>query len=263
MKYLVYVYFFIFSISQLSSGDTKTSISNQLYLFTYTFNSPSLGPAEGICKLKILMREKNILSAWSLKTGLEYKDIHSFDILLHAINGETQNFLVEYDSNHFPKKIKPKIDKGQTGGWFTIRIEDFKVINDANYTIDIERERINEFRENYQKWMKINIVSYNLSYKDSKKKNIYIDGVWVVVKNKKVIKARDSRTFRPIKGEEFWDQSFFTISNLFAIVKSRLDNNQQITLLYHKKYGYPYLIAFKNSDGSLRRIFSRILEVHK
>ena len=254
---------FIFSISLFSSDDTNTSNSNQLYLFTYIFNSPSLGPIEGIDRLKVLMKEKDILSTWSLKTGLEYKDIHSFSILLHVINGSTQNFLVEYDSNHFPKKIKPKTDERQLGGGFTIEIKDFKVIKDTNYTIDIKRERINEFKKNYQKWMDLDIDSYSFSYQDSKKKDIHIDGVWVAIKNKKVIKARDNRTYRFIKDEEFWDQSFFTIDKLFAVLKSRLDNNHRTSILYDKNHGYPDLIRFKNSDGSLRTIFSRNLEILK
>ncbi len=250
-----FIYLFLFNISLLSSDTISTSTSNQLYIFTYMYDSPSLGLVNGIEELKVLMKNGNILSAWSLKTGLEYKDIPSFGILLDVINGNTQNLHVEYDNNNFPKKISLKTYNGGFGQGFFIEIKDFKFIHDVDYTIDIRKERMNEFKSNHQKWMKLNTKNYSYTYQDSREKDLNMEGIWVVVDNEKIIRARDIRSYEPIVQLE--NRSFLTIRKLFAIAKKRLEENWQISILYNEEYGYPYWIGFKNNKGDLRTIFSR------
>ncbi len=83
MKYLIFLN--LFNLSLLSAGNMRISTPNQLYLFTYMSGNVSLGWAEGAEKFKVLMKNGNILSTWSLKTGFENKDVQSFSILMDAI----------------------------------------------------------------------------------------------------------------------------------------------------------------------------------
>lgn len=257
MKYFTLLYLFIFNVNLLSSDYIGTSASNQPYiLFTYTFSNPSLGPADGIERAKVLMQNGTVLSVWNLKTGLEDRNILGFKTLIDTIKGNSSQALkVEYDSNNFPKKIEPKIDKERVGGWYSIEIDDLKSIDDMDHTIDIRQERMDEFRANHQKWMKLDAKNYSFIYQDSRKNDVHLEGVGVTIKNERVVKARDIRSYQSIAQLE--NQSFFTLRELFAIVKKRLENNQQITVLYAETYGYPYWIVFKDNDGSLRTIFSR------
>ena len=82
MEYFIFLYLFLFNISLFSSGVADASVFNQFYLFTYIFNNPSLGPTKGTERAKVLMKNDNVLSAWSLDTGLECKDTRLFNTLL-------------------------------------------------------------------------------------------------------------------------------------------------------------------------------------
>lgn len=256
MKYFTLLSLFIFNINLLSSDTMRTSTSNQPYLFTYTFSNPSLGPIDGIERAKVLMQNGTILSVWNLKTGLKDRNILGLKTLLETINrSSTQALQVEYNSNNFPKRIEPKIDREQEGGWYSIEISDFTFINDIDYAFDIKEQRMDEFKANHQKWMKLHAKNYSFIYQDSRENDVHPEGVGVTVKNETIVKARDIRSYQPIV--PLTNHSFFTIRELFAIVEKKLENDQQISVLYDDKYGYPYLIRFKDNDGNLRTVFSR------
>ncbi len=255
MKVFMLLYLFILTMNLLSSNNINSPSSNQQYIFTYIFTNPSLGPVEGTEKLKILMKNKNILSVWSLKSGQEIKNFRLFNTLLNVINGNTQDLKVEYDSNNFPKKIVSIINKMQLGGWYSIEIKDFKFINDLNYTINIKQIRMDEFKLNHQKWVKINVKKYHYIYQDSREEDLNMEGVEVLVDNEKIIKAKGIRSNQSIA--DIKNQSFYTIRKLFAIIKKSLEENRQVAILYDEKYGYPYWIALKESSGNLHTIFSR------
>ncbi len=250
-----FIFLFLLNASLISSDIENTPASNQFYLFTYIFNNPSAGPVVGTDRERILMKNGYIISAWSLITGLENKNIRSFSTLMDAINGNTQDLQVEYDSNNFPKKIVPIINEIQEGGWYSIEIKDFKYISDLNYTIDIKQIRMNDLKANYQKWRRFNAEKYSYIYKDSREKDLHMDGVWVAVDNEKIIKARDNRSYQPIADIE--NRSLLTIDRFFAFVKKSLEENQQLSVLYHGKYGYPYWIDIKDHNGNQYTIYSR------
>ncbi len=253
MKYFTLLYLFIFNFNLLSSGIKNAPLSNQLYTFTYISYNLSLGPVEGTEKLKVLMKNGNIISAWSLKTGQEMKDTKQFNILLDAINGNTKGLRVEYDDNNFPKSIH--LETFGVGGGIFIKIKDFIFIDGINYTINIGKERTNEFEKNYQKWTKLDTKNYSFSLYN-KDDDLHMEGVDIIVKNGKVVWARDSRTLEPIVKYEY--QSFFTIPKLFAIVEKRLENNRQISVLYNETYGYPSFIRFEDKKGKQRTIASSL-----
>ncbi len=52
----------------------------------------------------------------------------------------------------------------------------------------------------------------------------------VTVKNEKIVKTRDIRSYQPIV--PLTNHSFFTIRELFDIINKRLENDQQISVLY-------------------------------
>ncbi len=254
MKYFTFLYLLIFNFSLLSSDIDEIPTFKKLYIFTYIYSNPSVGPVEGIEKTRVLMENRKIISTWSLKTGLESKDVLSS--LIDVINGNTQGLQVEYDDNNFPKKIEPKVgDKLSGGGWYSLKIEDFSFIYDVNYTIDIKKLRMDEFKSNHQKWMKLNAVNYSFIYQDSRDKELNMDGIGVTVNSEKIIKASDIRSYQPIT--ELKNRSFLTIRKLFDIVKRRLEENRQVSILYDAKYGYPYWIGFEDKNGDLYTIFSR------
>lgn len=259
MNSLKILYQFFFTIILLSFIDVRANTFNQLYTFTYIFNNPSLGPIAGVEKVKVLMKNRKIVSIWSLKTGLEIKNNHILDKLLTVMNGNTHNLEIEYDDNNFPKKIKPILDKTKDGGWYMIEIENFKFINDFSYAIDIKQERQIEFNTNYQKWKSFNIKDYTYSYQNSQERTLYVDGVKVTVENGKIVKAMDIRSFQYIGAGEI--KSFINIEDLFFIAKINLEKNMKIDILYERKYGYPYLLIIHNDSEKEHIIFSQKLRL--
>ncbi len=255
MKILVFIKFFLLNVYLLSSESSGISTPDKLYTFTYISHNISFGPTEGTEKLKVLMKNGHIISAWSLKTGMKHKDMQTFNTLLDAIKGNIANLNIEYDDKHFPKIILLKAQKDKEGSSFVAEIKDYKCIDDVNYTIDIRKERVNEFEKNHQKWMNLNAKRYTYIYQDSKEKEVHDWGVEVTIENERVIKARDVQSYQLLV--ELNNQSFLTVRQLFGIVEKRLESNRKISVLYNKMYGYPYWISYKENNGNLHTIFSR------
>lgn len=211
----------------------------------------------GTDRARVIVKNGNIFSVMDMKGGLKVKDedVIGLKPLIDIINDSSiQALKAEYDGNNFSKIIEPKVEKGIKGGWYSIELKDFKFINDLNYSFDIRQERMNEFKTNYQKWIKLDAENYSFICQDSKENERYIEGIEATFSSGKIVKARDARSLQPIADLE--NQSFLTIPDLFDIVKKRLEKNQQISIQYSEKYGYPYSIAYKDNDGRLRKIYS-------
>ncbi len=71
MRYFAFLYLSIFNVDLLSSDNIKIPTSNQLHIFTYTFDDSSVCSIDGTERTNGLMENRNILSVSDMKSGLE------------------------------------------------------------------------------------------------------------------------------------------------------------------------------------------------
>ncbi len=254
-----FIFIFLFNVSLISSEDVNTSIFNHPYIFTYIFTNPSLGPIDGIEIARVIILDGKIVDVWDLKTGSMDADIRGLKSLIDIVNGgKTKGTKVEYNSYHFPKQITPILDKDRVvGGGYSIETKDFKSIDDPDFSFDIDKERMSDFTSNRLKWHELGIRKYTFTYQDSSERGRYMEGVEVTIENGIVIKARDVRSYQLLT--DLSGKSFLTVSKLFDIVGRELKEKRQISILYDKKYGYPYWISLKEKNGKIHSIISRSL----
>jgi len=113
-------------VFMLISCEASNSLPKQCQ-FVYTFKNLSLGPKNGIQRVRLLVRDDQIISAIDTKTGknLSLSSIKGKSYLLKAISHKNKGMEVRYNSDGFPVRITNIVDRSKIGGKFFIEISQY------------------------------------------------------------------------------------------------------------------------------------------
>ncbi len=94
------------------------------YELVYHFKNPSLGPVNGSKKYKIIVENKEIISAADIKSGqsIAVKKIPGIKLYKQALHGNSEKATVEFNKEGLPVKVSNKPPKGTLGGGYTVEI---------------------------------------------------------------------------------------------------------------------------------------------
>jgi len=214
---LSFLVVFLFLTNSCASHLQKDST----YIVKYKYVDEAVSPVVGVHRYELLIKNNKVKQVLDLKHNLLIPKEKA-----HGLNEVMDTLLKNSTLSNY--KIKPS-------NYITIYIYSIKKVN-SNYTLDPLVEREKELKENYQKWLKHNIKSYIIRIQDSAIANEHKEGVELVIKNGKIIKAKDIRTYKEIDPN---NKAFLTVKKLFGIAKWGI---KDAVIDYNIKYGYPSLI---------------------
>ncbi len=207
MRKILLLIIFIFTIL---NGFT---LDNKNYLLKYHYLNYAVSPDMGFKRYEVILYNNKAKEVLDLKNG--------------KIISSNEAFGLEDAINYLKgKKVK--------NNFYTIKIDFIKKISNS-FHLNPLVERYKELRENYIKWKNLNINSYIIRVEDSRFKNLYEEGIELVIKNSNIIKAKDVRTNQEIEV----NKNFFTLEKLFGVVKWGI---KDAIIDYDIKYYFPNLI---------------------
>jgi len=250
-KNVLLSFFLVILINNRNLYSFSLKKNNLAYEVTYKYISPSLGPVEGYSLNKVILYNKKIISIIDLTTGRIYKNKYkngTAELIRKAFYNIdiSNNYDVSY-KNSYPFLIQPKQSIGE-GGYFEIEILKYKILNRKNLYFNSNKEIIDLYNKNYNKWFNYQIAHYGYIYNNQFDK--YQDGIYVEIINNRVKKAVDIFSQNKIN----LNRSFYTITNLFKKSYKIINNRykcEDFRVIYDTTYGFPAYIKCKYYNISI------------
>jgi len=212
------VIFILVSLMLYISSSSAAYIGDGNYLVRYRYINYAVSPVIGNKRYLVLFKNRQPIQILDLKRAKFIEPTKAFGL----------------------KEVKDALTKNyKKPNNCTIYVDLIKKVSN-NFKINPYTQREKELNQNYTKWIKKQIKSYTIRIQDSRLSQKYKEGVELTVKNGKIIKARDVRSYQYIDPN---NKYFLTVPKLFGVAKWGL---KDAILDYDSNYGYPSYIKLNN-----------------